>query len=33
MARSTVFRYKNRDVDPQDVGRELRVRAVLTGRA
>jgi serine/threonine-protein kinase len=31
MARSTVFRYKNRDVDAQNVGRELRVRAVLTG--
>jgi serine/threonine protein kinase/tetratricopeptide (TPR) repeat protein len=31
MARSTVFRYKNRDVDAQGVGRELRVRAVLTG--
>src|SRR5204863_1854720 len=32
MARSTVFRYKNRDVDAQSIGRELRVRAVLTGR-
>lgn len=32
MARSTVFRYKSRDVDAQTVGRELRVRAVLTGR-
>ncbi|MDP9194539.1 MAG: protein kinase [Acidobacteriota bacterium] len=31
MARSTVFRYKNREVDAQSVGRELRVRAVLTG--
>jgi eukaryotic-like serine/threonine-protein kinase len=31
MARSTSFRYKNRDVDAQAVGRELRVRAVLTG--
>ncbi|HEX8169237.1 MAG TPA: protein kinase [Thermoanaerobaculia bacterium] len=31
MARSTVFRYKNRDVDAQSVGRDLRVRAVLTG--
>jgi eukaryotic-like serine/threonine-protein kinase len=31
MARSTVFRYKGRDVDPQEVGRELGVRAVLTG--
>ena len=32
MARSTVFRYRNRDADPQEVGRELGVRAVLTGR-
>jgi len=32
MARSTVFRYKSRDVDAQTVGRELRVRAVLSGR-
>ena len=32
MAQSTVFRYKGREVDPQAVGRELNVRAVLTGR-
>jgi serine/threonine protein kinase/Tfp pilus assembly protein PilF len=32
MARSTVFRYKGRDVYPQDVGRELGVRAVFIGR-
>jgi len=32
MAQSTVFRYKGRVVDPQAVGRELNVRAVLTGR-
>jgi TolB-like protein/Tfp pilus assembly protein PilF len=32
LARSTVFRYKGLDVDPQSVGREMRVRAVLTGR-
>ena len=32
MARSTMFRYKGHDVDPQTVGRELGVRAVLTGR-
>ena len=32
MARSTVFRYRNRDTDAQSIGRELRVRAVLTGR-
>jgi len=30
--RSTVFRYKGKDFDPQTVGRELGVRAVLTGR-
>jgi TolB-like protein len=29
---STVFRYKARDVDPQGVGRDLTVQAVLTGR-
>ena len=32
MARSTVFRYKGLDVDPQEVGAELGVHAVLTGR-
>jgi serine/threonine protein kinase/tetratricopeptide (TPR) repeat protein len=32
MAQSTVFRYKSRSIDPQAVGRELNVRAVLTGR-
>jgi eukaryotic-like serine/threonine-protein kinase len=32
MAQSTVFRYKGRGIDPQTVGRELNVRAVLTGR-
>jgi tetratricopeptide (TPR) repeat protein len=32
MARSTAFRYKGRDVDPQEVGRALKVRAVLTGQ-
>jgi eukaryotic-like serine/threonine-protein kinase len=36
MARSTVFRYKHRDalhqVDAQAVGRDLRVRAVMSGR-
>jgi serine/threonine protein kinase/tetratricopeptide (TPR) repeat protein len=32
MARSTVFRYKGREIDPQGIGRELNVRAVLTGR-
>jgi serine/threonine protein kinase/tetratricopeptide (TPR) repeat protein len=32
MARSTVFRYKGREIDPQTIGRELNVRAVLTGR-
>ena len=32
IARSTVFRYKGRETDPQSIGRELNVRAVLTGR-
>jgi serine/threonine-protein kinase len=32
MARSTVFRYHGQEVDPQLVGRELNVRAVLIGR-
>jgi TolB-like protein/DNA-binding winged helix-turn-helix (wHTH) protein len=31
-ARSTVFRYKGKDADPQKIGQELRVRAVLSGR-
>lgn len=30
--RSTVFRYKNQTVDPQAIGRELNVEAVLAGR-
>ncbi len=32
VARTTVFRYKNRVTDPLNVGKELGVRAVLTGR-
>ena len=32
MAQSTVLRYKGRGIDPQTLGRELNVRAVLTGR-
>ena len=32
IARSTVFRYKGKEIDPFVVGRELGVRAVLTGR-
>ena len=32
MSRNTVFRYKNREVDPQQIGRDLRVGAVVTGR-
>jgi serine/threonine-protein kinase len=32
IARSSVFRYKGQNVDPQTVGRELSVRAVVTGR-
>ena len=31
-ARSLVFRYKGKDVDPRTAGQELNVRAVLTGR-
>jgi TolB-like protein/DNA-binding winged helix-turn-helix (wHTH) protein/Tfp pilus assembly protein PilF len=31
MARSTVFHYKGRDIDPRRVGHDLAVRAVLTG--
>jgi non-specific serine/threonine protein kinase len=31
-ARSTVFRYKEAQVDPQKIGQDLRVRAVLSGR-
>jgi len=32
MARSTVFRYKGRSDDPQKIGGDLKVRAVVTGR-
>src|SRR6267154_608668 len=32
IAQSTAFRYKGREIDPQAIGRELNVRAVLTGR-
>jgi serine/threonine-protein kinase len=32
IARTTAFRYRGKEVDPQQVGRELNVRAVLTGR-
>jgi serine/threonine-protein kinase len=32
MARSTVFRYKGKEVDPQQVGFDLGIRAVLMGR-
>ena len=31
-ARSTVFRYKGKETDPRQVGRDLGVRAVLSGR-
>jgi serine/threonine-protein kinase len=31
-ARSVVFKYKGQNKDPQDVGKELQVRAVVTGR-
>ena len=32
VARHTAFRYKGKEIDPQTVGRELNVRAVLMGR-
>ena len=32
MARSTSFRFRGKDVDPRQVGRDLNVGAVLTGR-
>jgi TolB-like protein len=32
IARNTAFRYKGKDVDAQQIGKELNVRAVLTGR-
>jgi serine/threonine protein kinase/tetratricopeptide (TPR) repeat protein len=32
MSRSSVFHYRGREIDPQAVGRELNVKAVLTGR-
>ena len=32
IARSSVFRYKGKTIDPQTVGRELKVRAVVTGK-
>lgn len=31
-ARSTVFRYKGKEIDPQRIGQELKVGAVLSGR-
>src|SRR5262249_2312574 len=32
MARTSAFRYKGKNVDPQTAGRELKVRRVFTGR-
>jgi len=32
MARSTVSRYRGNEIDPQQVGRDLNVRAILTGK-
>lgn len=32
LARTTAFRYKGREVDPQKIGSELHVQALLTGR-
>lgn len=31
-ARSVVFRYKGKDIDPQEVGRNLNVRTIVTGQ-
>jgi serine/threonine protein kinase/Tfp pilus assembly protein PilF len=31
IARTTTFRYKGRDIDPLQIGRDLKVRSVLTG--
>jgi TolB-like protein len=31
-ARTSVFRYKGKDIDPKRIGQELSVQAVLTGR-
>jgi TolB-like protein len=32
IARATAFQYKGKQVDPERIGRELRVRAVVSGR-
>jgi tetratricopeptide (TPR) repeat protein len=32
MARSTVFRYKGREIEPREAGQKMKVRAVVTGR-
>lgn len=32
MSRSSVFHYKGKDIDPQKAGKELGVKAILTGR-
>jgi eukaryotic-like serine/threonine-protein kinase len=32
MARGTVFRYKDKEIDPMQVGREMNVESVVTGR-
>lgn len=32
LARTSVFRYKNKDEDPQEIGKELQVQGVPTGR-
>jgi TolB-like protein/Flp pilus assembly protein TadD len=31
-ARSVVFKYKGREIDPQQIGKDLNVRAIVTGR-
>ncbi len=32
MSRSSVFRFKGRNIDPQEIGRQLKVQAIVTGR-
>ncbi len=32
MSQSTMFRFKGKNIDPQEVGRQLKVRAVVAGR-
>jgi len=32
MARTTVFRYKGKQIEPAKIGHDLNVRAMVTGR-